>query len=145
MAKKTKYKNTARRGNLTPTANLRLPRLLPRSMSVARGLPDRRNYHPDGMMAPLAVTSRLSSKLVHGVSRGSTKKSNRNVPRYGGFKTFTPSSVAFKAPSRVVLCVKRQQRKEVIHAIGKAGRSGQRKPRRNQWSDVSCKAVRRGR
>jgi len=145
-----------RRGTITYTANRpRLPGPLARSIAVALGLPDRRFYHPDGMRAPLAVTSRLSSRLVQRsyvpsrllyrsspsrvFSRSSNAVSARNVRSRRNLSLYSPSAVAFKAPSRVLLCVRRQQRKEVMHAYSFAGKSGQRSPRRNQWSHIRCR------
>lgn len=45
----------------------------------------------------------------------------------------------FAAPQAVVRCVRRRQRKEVMHALGKAGKRGKKGPyRRNLWSRVYC-------
>lgn len=49
-----------------------------------------------------------------------------------------PRTVAFERPEGVVLCEKRQRRKEVLHASGKAG-SRVSKPTYGFWSQVSCK------
>lgn len=49
-----------------------------------------------------------------------------------------PSRVRFGAPRRVLICVRRRRRREVLHAKGVAGRRGLRRPRRNFWSEVSC-------
>lgn len=43
----------------------------------------------------------------------------------------------FNTPKFAVMCVRRKERKEVLHARGVAG-SKVRKPRRNQWSSVKC-------
>lgn len=49
-----------------------------------------------------------------------------------------PVAVHFKEPSAVSVCVRRKQRREVLHALGRTGRHGKSKIRRNTWSDVSC-------
>lgn len=54
-----------------------------------------------------------------------------------------PSAIArigFADPHRVVLCVRRKRRREIIFALGVGGRKGRRtrKPRRNKWSEVRC-------
>lgn len=49
-----------------------------------------------------------------------------------------PSSVAFASPQNIDTCVRRSVRNEVIHAIGKAGKRGQRRPRMNKFSDIIC-------
>lgn len=47
------------------------------------------------------------------------------------------SGVQFADPRRVLVCLRRKMRREVLHAKSVAGgRVG--KPRRNVWSDVSC-------
>lgn len=53
-------------------------------------------------------------------------------------KTNVPFQVAFSAPRDVLICVRRKRRKEVLHAFRKTGRSGQRKPRFNRYSQVRC-------
>lgn len=96
-------------------------RSLPRSQR--RGLAlveDRRQYHPDRRhrdartldgSAQLAVNSRRS--LWHGLR--------------------------FINPRRVLICVRRAVRKEVMFAVGQGGKRGKRKsPRRSAYSDVRC-------
>lgn len=51
---------------------------------------------------------------------------------------YPPQAVSFVAPRRVLVCVRRQIRREVLHAFRKTGRSGQRSPRLTQWSGVHC-------
>lgn len=59
-------------------------------------------------------------------------KTSRKATPYG----FTDH---FAAPQAVVRCVRRGQRKEVIHALGKAGKRGPKgRYRRNMWSNVKC-------
>lgn len=48
--------------------------------------------------------------------------------------------VRFAAPRKVLVCVRRQARKEVIFAKGKNGRGVRRRnPKRNWFSSVSCR------
>lgn len=49
-----------------------------------------------------------------------------------------PPFLAFKAPDNVVTCVRRKVRKKMMFVFNKAGKAGQRKPRRNFNSDVRC-------
>lgn len=54
--------------------------------------------------------------------------------------SYTKALVAFAEPDKLPLCIRRRVRKEVLHAKGVAGsKKPQRKPRRNEFSDVSCK------
>lgn len=53
--------------------------------------------------------------------------------------SYTKAIVAFQDPQRVPVCVRRKQRKAVLHAKGVAGRKGLRPPRRNLTSNYSCR------
>lgn len=53
------------------------------------------------------------------------------------FEGFSPV-IRFREPERTLVCVRRQQRREVMHARGKAG-GRVSAPRRREFSDVSCK------
>lgn len=59
-------------------------------------------------------------------------------PKRYGPSAQTKATVAFAEPQKLPLCHRRQTRKEVIHATGKAG-GKVRPPKRNEWSDVSCR------
>lgn len=52
--------------------------------------------------------------------------------------TWPAPTVSFAEPQNVVVCARRQKRREVLFAKRKTGRSGQRRPIRNRWSDVRC-------
>ena len=51
----------------------------------------------------------------------------------------TKARIAFADPKRIALCIRRQKRKEVLHALNKTGKIGQKKPQRNEYSSISCK------
>ncbi|MBX2833765.1 MAG: hypothetical protein KTR28_02215 [Micavibrio sp.] len=51
----------------------------------------------------------------------------------------TTSRKTFVAPQHVITCVRRKIRNEVMHALNHSGKSGQKQPRRNQFSNISCK------
>lgn len=95
----------------------------PRSRAPRRHLTvveDRRTYHPEGPNRDARSFSRFRSGLTS--------------LKYGPI-----TRVAFKEASRVLACVRRKARKEVMFAKNKAGRAGQRKPRFNWLSKISCK------
>lgn len=52
----------------------------------------------------------------------------------------TKAIVAFQEPHKLPLCIRRKQRKQVLHAKGVAGSKNLKKPTRNEWSDVSCQS-----
>lgn len=106
---------------LTPTRLLQ-PLVPPRTLlsSPLQELGDRRRYNPTKGVAPPAATRRSATRLVS--------------PLYSPL-----NSVRFAEPKRVAICVRRKQRKEVLHAKRIAGgKGGFRKRRNNFWSKVSC-------
>lgn len=98
---------------------------------------DRRSYHPDGYVRPLRTLStsrhRLTSRTVVHATRSTAK---RNLPNLFSLKN---DRIAFQAPDKLLVCIRRKRRKEVIHATGQAGsRRAQKTPRYNQWSSIVC-------
>lgn len=101
----------------------RLPRFSPVNLSLFE---DRRTYHPERAARPAFSLPRMASRLVAREARG---RSGRQ----------TKAPVAFADPNRVLVCVRRKRRKEVLHARGIAGSRGFRRPRRSFYSEVSCR------
>lgn len=62
------------------------------------------------------------------------------APRSKGKKlsSFGHAQISFSAPSQTIVCVRRSRRKEVLHALKKTGKRGQRRPRRTAWRDYKC-------
>lgn len=95
--------------------------------SLSRNLyEDRRLYHPLRRNAPPRALRRASLQLVAREPRSS---------RYRG----TAAPISFREPRDVFVCARRQERREVIHARGIAGRRNLRKPRRTALSNINCK------
>jgi len=46
--------------------------------------------------------------------------------------------VVMQSPLKPLICAKRQIRKEVLHAFKKTGKSGQKRPRYTEHSDIHC-------
>lgn len=88
---------------------------------------DRRTFHPRGPVRPAAMVTTPNHRL-----RSRTSRNMRNPYAVA-------HSLAFQAPEQVLVCVRRQRRKEVLHALGKAGGTGQKRPRRSFFSTISCK------
>lgn len=98
---------------------------------------DRRTYHPEGSFAPARSFSKPRHRLV-AVDR--RPKKNQVFSHFGSRGiSGTKAIIAFKAPDKVLVCVRRSIRKQVLHALNKSGRRGQRKPRFNYYSSVSCR------
>lgn len=88
-------------------------------------LEDRRLFHPGRDFGPARSFSRRDQARV---------VIKQSVSKPAAFS----SRVQFAVPAKVVVCVRRHQRKEVLHALGKAGGKVSRRRRRNSWSHVDC-------
>lgn len=140
-------KSNSRRRVTNVNANRRLP-FSPSPSVVSPSFPtslrlyeDRRNWHPDPV-APARSFSQSRHRLTV-VDRTPRQNSKKNfLDRFAHLRSFpsqTKAAIAFQAPEKVLVCVRRQMRKEVLHARKKAGKRGQRKPRFNAYSRISCK------
>lgn len=93
--------------------------------SYVKALEDRRTFYPDPLFRPAAALPRHAARIVASSS--------------GGGNAFYPSSrIAFAAPRGVAVCVRRKERREVLHALGKAGGRVSRRRRRTWTSEVDC-------
>lgn len=147
MAKsKNRKKNTSRRDVVTSHSitNRRLPRSV---LSLVSPVPylsplthieDRRLWHPEGRYAPARSFSRSRHRLtiVSGSSRSHVSRRSRGLP---SLSSLPAHRIGFEQPERVLICVRRKMRREVLHALRKTGRVGQRRPRRNWYSSISCR------
>lgn len=102
---------------------------------VLSEIEDRRFFHPEQDDAP-ALT----------ISRSTVSRTNRLVDRLvtapGGavyrINSQTKARLGFDRPSDVATCVRRHQRREVLHALNKI-RSGRGSKKRRSWrSDFQC-------
>lgn len=136
MSKRSRNRSRSRGRVVSTNANLRLPLFRPPSLSPLSMFEDRRRFHPAGPLRSPRTFSRRPYRLVlHDRKYATVKSSPRN--RFL-FPSQTKAVIAFDAPRSVLVCVRRHRRKEVLHALGKAGRVGQRKPKRNFYSSVHC-------
>lgn len=74
----------------------------------------------------------------HSRQRGSKLENSRGLS-LSGMRSVLESRPVFYPVRARSTCESRQTRKEIIHATGKAGRVGQRKPRFTLQSKISCK------
>lgn len=79
---------------------------------------DRRLFHFDGRARPAVAVHRAATRLAS--------------PRASMIR------VQFAQPDLVAICRRRSIRRSVMFAIGKSGRNGGRKYRRNYFSSVGC-------
>lgn len=127
MARRSRRRRDTETLSLAPLSASFASRSPRRSRPLAYSLgdwEDRREFHPEGYHRPAraffkdaarSVLVTPSTPLVRKVSRTS-----------------------FAYPKAVPICVRRQQRKEVLLALGYGG-GGHRPGRRNFQSEVSCK------
>lgn len=87
---------------------------------------DRRTWAP-----PIAVRSARSFDRPTRLNISRTSPARR-------LAKFPSAGVSFVAPKQVLVCVRRHQRREVLHALHKTGRGGQSQPRWTPWSRVHC-------
>lgn len=92
---------------------------------IVKAVDDRRFFDPAGPLRP-----------AYSLGRDARRLEVRSTPR--GRDLYPGAAVGFAVPERVAVCVRRHERREVIHALGKAGGGGSRRRRRNYWSDVHC-------
>lgn len=118
-----------------------LPRPTPRV--DLRLFEDRRTFHPD-FIRPAFSLPRASSRLIVGkgilVGRPNTNVSRSDTVR-SALRGSIPHQVGFEVPKDVVICLRRKRRREIMHALGKAGRGGigrGRKRHTNHFSEISC-------
>lgn len=108
----------------------------PRRSTFLSEFEDRRTWHPEGIYRPARSfeAPRHRLKAVGVFSDGAVRRSERSRAFVG-----VPSGIGFEDARRVLVCVRRKTRKQVIHALGVAGRKGLRPPRFSEYSKISCK------
>lgn len=146
MASRSGSRRTSR--DLSTIANPRLRRspFLSSSYSFMNNIEDRRLYRPDILSTPRSmyqrtfIVDRNVNLDIHRHRRFVNTRMVSPVNRVGMVSSRLTSDLqSFKYPKRVVVCVRRQQRKEVMFAKHYAGRGGQHRPKFNYWSSVTCR------
>lgn len=113
-----------------------LPRVTPSLSPVDLSIfEDRRTYHPERAYRPARTFSGPAARpvLTDKPAKPSPFQSLRKFSRQ------TKAKLTFQAPDHTLICVRRHRRKEVLHALRKAGKRGQRKPKRNFYSAIACR------
>lgn len=132
-----------------PIANHRLPtRGFPQLdlidyLNDLRTVEDRRTYHPEGDSRAARTVRGDSYYSLNSVpNQSSSRSTSVSLNSSGGRVRHTsprlPEALHFSVPQDVLVCVRRKKRKEVLHALKKTGKSGQKRPRRNYYSDIHC-------
>lgn len=105
---------------------------------------DRRYWHPEGKTyAPARSFSQSRHRLrvfeqrTNQLQRRNTRVSSTNYMR--AMWQSVPHQIGFVRPNRVLICARRQIRKQVLFASRKTGKRGQRRPRFNWYSKIRCR------
>jgi len=137
----------ARRDNY-PIANPRLPRFSIDPVPYLSQYEDRRTFHPDSNYRPIrsfngyttVLTDNLPRKVITSQRRSVSRSQSRDLRQYSTFRDVSSrGTFRFDQPSKVLACVRRRIREEVLHAFRKTGRTGQSRPRYNELSRIRCK------
>lgn len=115
---------------------------------INNSLADGRFWHPLGKSRPLAATQAdagdvVASRLDPDRSFDDDERVIRKIERKA-LRSLDPNhnvfgnSLSFKRPSRLLLCLRRSIRRNVLHAFGVAGKVGLRIPRYNEYSRIRC-------
>lgn len=125
---------------------------------------DRRTYHPLGDIRPArSLVESYPAMFENVVPQRFTPfwRGTPYDPKTGEIQRLVPSKVdpsgwtyipdrpgvlekarhgryAFENPWKVIICLKRKMRREIMHAMGMAGKTGFRSPRFTQYSYVRC-------
>lgn len=106
-------------------------------LSDLSALEDRRRWYPGETLTPFGWDAPRTE--IGSVARLEYPKAPTPLP--GRQTRLLSPSVAFQAHPRANICTRRSVRRQVMHALGKAGRRGIGRGRqhRNQFSGVSCR------
>lgn len=140
---------TRRRRDDSYIARRSLPVSTPKSTYSYVRLPsltefeDRRRWYPSSYTEPARSFSAPRSRLTV-VSRVSHPRTVGRVDASRSLSSAwsqTRATVAFAEPRRTVLCVRRNIRKEVLHALDRVrpGGSGRSRSHWTEWSSVRCR------
>lgn len=90
-----------------------------------RTIEDRREWHPLGPRR----SARSFNAAHHQLVVKQPRKQSHKVPK----------GIRFHAPRKVLICVRRKVRREVMFALNKRGKGSARRNRRRNWySAISC-------
>lgn len=107
---------------------------------------DRRLYHPEGKYRPAVslvesyptLTETSPNPLRHKPRRIGGDLVNPTSGEILSFGAFDPFKISWSNPWKMAICLKRKMRREVMHALGMAGKTGFKKPKFTQYSYVKC-------
>lgn len=132
MSRKSRPTQSSIRGRdvrIIANAPYRIQPALPLGLPPLSPIEDRRVFHPQGVRRP--AKSFLGNS--HTLRAPEPSPAMLSKPR-----PYITPGVAFEDPNKVLVCVRRKRRREVLHAFNKTGKTGQKKPRQSYYSSVKC-------
>lgn len=117
---------SGRSGTRDVLTSLPTVRSYPRTVLTA--IDDRRTFDFEPATRPARL---FSGSTATTTATPVAKKSERARSR-------VPYQIAFSAPQETLVCIRRKQRREVLHAHKKTGKRGQRRRRWSTYSDTKC-------
>lgn len=113
-----------RDNNSTSLRNVLLTLKPINASTLLREIEDRRTFHPEQAQRAARSFSSPRHKLT--------------IPKKHLGNIKLPSAIGFKDPDRVLICVRRKQRREVLFAKKKHRKGAGGKKRRNWYSTIQC-------
>lgn len=135
MAKSKGSRSRSGRDDFTTSLTVPLSRPIAiRSPTQLTEIQDGRSWYPEDFRPALDIAGR-----PHTLQYPSPKKTRLNRDRFARLRAFPSSRVQFANSERVLVCVRRKTRKEVLFAKRKTGYGKKRRsPRRSRYSSISC-------
>lgn len=110
---------------------------------------DRRYWHPKGANQPARSLTENYPRIIETAPRAKPKASyipvwkgdDYVVPHTGEillFKHMNPFKITWENPSKMIICLRRKLRKEMMHALGIAGKKGFKPKHLTPNSYVKC-------
>lgn len=133
MAKKKNSNRSRRVANANTKRSLHRTVTQPSPMYLSPISQDDRYYNPTkimGLPEPITITSKPARIYAPSTNRNSPQPSSR-------FSNTPLGQLAFVSPKRVLTCIRRAVRKQIMHATGAAG-GKVKKPKYNRESQIKC-------
>lgn len=121
-----------------PTQTLKTPDYL-KPLSLLQELEDRRQFHPEGRQRPARGFRNARHRLTEHKTITRRQQPNKKFKTVPTGLQQTTHRIGFEQPEQIAVCVRRKKREEILHALKKTGKTGQKRPRRSYYSSISCK------
>jgi hypothetical protein len=99
------------------------------SVRISKGVQRRMAYTPS--------PSQPTKTKTHSRSIIITPNVQNNIKKFKAYHYST--LVQNPVQNKALICARRSQRKNIMHAMGHAGKGGQRRPTNNKYRNLNCK------